>query len=122
MTAIAKEKPTKQKSPRELKARDSFEEPEHVLVPTENHEEMMKWIRYARDKKKLVMIIAQNGYGKTSVCQRFHQENVKARYFRVGKGEPAKRFYARFLSELDTTVEQRSSKANGSIVYLLSHG
>ncbi|GEM_PF-4811153 len=74
---------------------------EHTLVPTKNYDLMMRWSNYAREKKKLVLLIAQNGYGKTSFLTEYSRLHPGSMYFRVGKGEPAKRFYSRFLCELD---------------------
>ena len=109
-TTIAKRKSGRNRPVKKSINQFVNEDIERILVPTVNHELMIKWILYARQKRKLVMIIAQNGYGKTSTLQKLEREIPSAKYFKVGKGEPAKRFYARFLSELDPSEEQDIQK------------
>ena len=93
---------------------------EHTLVPTKNYEKMKRYSDYAREKKKLVMFIAQNGYGKTSFLTNYRDTNPGSLYFRVGKGEPAKRFYSRFLSDIDPNEIQDVNKLmKKSYIYYL---
>ena len=73
---------------------------ERVVVPTSNLDLIRKAVKYATEYKVLVLVIGENGYGKTEGLKYLQHRYPKSIYYRVGVGEPARTFYARFLSGL----------------------
>lgn len=72
-----------------------------IIVPTSNLDRIRKTTRYSIENNCLSMLIGQNGYGKTAGLKYMQELYPRSVYFRVGVGEPARVFYARFLSQLE---------------------
>ncbi|MEQ8925772.1 MAG: ATP-binding protein [Fulvivirga sp.] len=72
-----------------------------IIVPTSNYLLIEDWVEFAREKKALVLLIGENGYGKTTTLKKISSQIESSIYIKVGRGEPARHFYSRFLTEVD---------------------